>query len=83
MTKQTKLIATTLAILLGTAIGYVLTAHPEVRDSISKRVGQTYRNTQSKANKVSEEVALKTAKLTGNPKINQDWVERQWGDIGY
>ena len=27
---------------------------------------------------MTEEVAIKTAKLTHNPKINQEWVEHQW-----
>jgi len=32
---------------------------------------------------MSEEVAMRTAQATHNPKINQAWVERQWEELGY
>lgn len=31
---------------------------------------------------MSEDVAIRTAKLTKNPKVNQDFVEKQWEAIG-
>lgn len=33
---------------------------------------------RSRMDGMTEEVAMKTAKLTHNPKINQEWVEHQW-----
>ena len=35
----------------------------------------------NRMDEMTEEVAMKTAKLTHNPKINQEWVERQWDMI--
>ncbi len=32
---------------------------------------------------MSEDVALRTAQMTKNPKINQDWVANQWESVGY
>ena len=32
---------------------------------------------------MSEDVALRTAQMTKNPKINQEWVENQWDALGY
>lgn len=36
---------------------------------------------RNRMDEMTEEVAMKTAKLTHNPKINQEWVERQWDMI--
>lgn len=36
---------------------------------------------RSRMDGMTEEVAIKTAKLTHNPKINQEWVEHQWDMI--
>lgn len=36
---------------------------------------------RNRMDEMTEEVAMKTAKLTYNPKINQEWVERQWDMI--
>lgn len=32
---------------------------------------------------MTEDVAVRTAKMTKNPKINQEWVSNQWESIGY
>ena len=37
---------------------------------------------KKRVEEMTEEVAVKTAKMTKNPKINQDWVERQWEQLG-
>lgn len=36
---------------------------------------------RNRMDEMTEEVAMKTAKLTHNPKINQEWVEHQWDMI--
>ena len=32
---------------------------------------------------MTEDVAVRTAQMTKNPKINQDWVKNQWESIVY
>lgn len=71
------------AIALGAAIGYKLATDDDLRNtivqSVREAVGAVYKN----AADMSEDVALRTAQLTKNPKVNQDWVEHQWESIGY
>ena len=42
-----------------------------------------YKESKKKVDSVTEDVALKTAQMTKNPKVNQDWVSNQWDMIGY
>lgn len=83
MSKSSQVVVTVLAVSLGAAVGYVLVSKPEVRNIIKNKVKQTYQQTQDRADQMSEEVAVRAAKLTNNPKINQDWVENQWSELGY
>lgn len=83
MSKSSQVVVTVLAVSLGAAVGYVLVSKPELRNIIKNKVKQTYRQTQDRADQMSEEVAVRAAKLTNNPKINQDWVENQWSELGY
>ena len=46
-------------------------------------VTDIFSTSKKKVDEMSEEVALRTARLTKNPQVNQDWVERQWESIGY
>ena len=32
---------------------------------------------------MTEDVAVRTAQMTKNPKINQEWVQNQWEMLGY
>lgn len=83
MSKSSQVVVTVLAVSLGAAVGYVLVSKPELRNIIKNKVKQTYQQTQDRADQMSEEVAVRAAKLTNNPKINQDWVENQWSELGY
>lgn len=83
MSKSSQVVVTVLAVSLGAAVGYVLVSKPELRNIIKNKVKQTYQQTQDRADQMSEEVAVRAAKLTNNPKINQDWVEKQWSELGY
>lgn len=83
MSKSSQVVVTVLAVSLGAAVGYVLVSKPELCNIIKNKVKQTYRQTQDRADQMSEEVAVRAAKLTNNPKINQDWVENQWSELGY
>ena len=41
------------------------------------------KESKKKVDSVTEEVALKTAQMTQNPQVNQDWVSNQWEMIDY
>lgn len=56
-----------------TELGPVLKGKLELLNPVSRDAIQT----------MSEEVAMRTAKATRNPKINQSWVEKQWEEVGY
>lgn len=72
-----------LAIAAGAAIGFKLATDSELRGSIMRTAQDAIHTSKKQVGMVSEEVAVRTAKMTKNPKINQDWVEKQWESIGY
>lgn len=71
------------AIALGAAIGYKLATDDDLRNTIVQNVREAVGAVYKNAADMSEDVALRTAQLTKNPKVNQDWVEHQWESIGY
>ena len=62
---------------------YAALRNEEVRDCIQQKLRSTFQSSRERVNVMSEEVALKTAKMTRNPKINLDWVELQWESVGF
>lgn len=46
-------------------------------------VKDAYDTSKKKVDTMTEDVALQTARVTKNPKINQDFVEKQWENLGY
>lgn len=78
-----QLAAISAAITLGAAAGYILATNEDLRNRLIRGAKDAYHETQKKVDVVSEEVALRTAKLTKNPKVNQDWVNSQWESLGY
>ena len=62
---------------------YAVLRNEEMCDRIQQKLRSTFQSSRERVNVMSEEVALKTAKMTRNPKINQDWVERQWESVGF
>ena len=38
---------------------------------------------KKKMDVMTEDVAMRTAQVTKNPKINQDWVNHQWENVGF
>jgi len=53
----------------------------EIHERITEIKSDLLAGSRSRMDGMTEEVAMKTAKLTHNPKINQEWVERQWDMI--
>lgn len=83
MKKPIKAIGIAAAMMVGVAIGCAVVTHSEVIGGMTEKLRAAYRSSRDRMDDVSEEVALKTALLTRNPKVNQDWVSKQWESVGY
>lgn len=70
-------------IAAGTFAGYKVATDDELRQKLLRGAQDVFETSKKAVTEMSEDVALKTAKMTKNPKINQDWVENQWESIGY
>lgn len=64
-------------------IGYKVATDEEFRGRLTRGAKDMYQTSKKKVGDMTEDVALRTAQLTKNPKINQEWVENQWETLGY
>lgn len=73
----------TAAIAVGVAVGYRIVTDPELRYRFSRSARDAYETSKKKIVNMSEDVAVRTAQMTKNPRINQEWVAHQWESVGY
>lgn len=88
MVKKMRKVATALAvgglaIVAGSLVGYKIATDKELRDYLVRNLQDAFNISKRKVTGMTEDVAMRTARMTRNPKINQDWVENQWEAIGY
>lgn len=83
MSRASEIALTSLAVGLGAVVGLIVVTRPESIERMKNGVTDIFSTSKKKVDEMSEEVALRTARLTKNPQVNQDWVERQWESIGY
>lgn len=81
MKKYIGIIIAGVAVAAGSFLGYKVATNDELRGKIIRNAQDVLKLTK-KIDTMSEDVAIKTAKLTKNPKVNQDFVEKQWEAIG-
>lgn len=81
MKKYIGIIIAGVAVAAGSFLGYKVATNDELRGKIVRNAQDVLKLTK-KIDTMSEDVAIRTAKLTKNPKVNQDYVEKQWGAIG-
>ena len=62
---------------------YKLASSPAVKEQVLARIHHVKESSKERMSQVTEEVALRTAQVTNNPKINQDWVAQQWNAVGW
>lgn len=74
-------LATTVA--AGTFAGYKLATDDELRGRLLRGARDIVDTSKKKMDVMTEDVAMRTAQVTKNPKINQDWVNHQWENVGY
>lgn len=74
-------LATTVA--AGVFAGYKLATDDELRGRLLRGARDIVDTSKKKMDVMTEDVAMRTAQVTKNPKINQDWVNHQWEIVGY
>lgn len=74
-------LATTVA--AGAFAGYTLATDDELRGRLLRGAQDIVDTSKKKMDVMTEDVAMRTAQVTKNPKINQDWVNHQWEKVGY
>lgn len=70
------------AVIAGVAVGYKMVTDEEFRGRLTRGAKDVYQTSKKKVGDMTEDVAVRTAQMTKNPKINQEWVENQWEAIG-
>lgn len=81
MRKYIGIIIAGVAVAAGSFLGYKIATNDELRGKIVRNAQDVLKLTK-KIDTMNEDVAIRTAKLTKNPKVNQDYVEKQWEAIG-
>ena len=81
MRKYIGIIIAGVAVAAGSFLGYKVATNDELRGKIIRNAQDVLKLTK-KIDTMSEDVAIRTAKLTTNPKVTQDYVEKQWEAIG-
>lgn len=71
------------SVVAGALVGYKAATDAEFRGRLTRGAQDLYTSTKEHVDTVTEDVALKTAQVTKNPKVNQDWVANQWESLGY
>ena len=74
-------LATTVA--AGAFVGYKLATDDELRGRLLRGAQDIVDTSKKKMDMMTEDVAMRTAQVTKNPKINQEWVNHQWENVGY
>ena len=74
-------LATTVAV--GAFAGYKVTTNDELRGRLLRGARDIVDTSKKKMDVMTEDVAMRTAQVTKNPKINQEWVNHQWENVGF
>ena len=74
-------LATTVA--AGAFAGYKLATDDELRGRLLRGAQDIDYTSKKKMDVMTEDVSMRTSQMTKNPKINQDWVDHQWENVGY
>lgn len=81
--KVLAVVALATTVVTGAFAGYKLTTDDELRGRLLRGAQDIVDTSKKKMDVMTEDVAMRTAQVTKNPKINQDWVNHQWENVGY
>lgn len=70
-------------VAVGAFAGYKVTTNDELRGRLLRGARDIVDTSKKKMDVMTEDVAMRTAQVTKNPKINQEWVNHQWENVGY
>lgn len=82
MKRSTQVVLLASGAVIGVAIGYLAVKNKDVIARAGQSLKDAMGASKRRVEEMSEEVALRTARLTNNPQVNQEWVSRQWESIG-
>lgn len=68
---------------VGAFAGYKIVTDEELRGRLLRGAQDIVDTSKKKMDVMTEDVAMRTAQVTKNPKINQDWVAHQWDNVGF
>lgn len=81
--KDLTAIAVAATVAVGAFVGYKVVTDEELRGRLLRGAQDIVDTSKKKMDVMTEDVAMRTAQVTKNPKINQDWVNRQWENVGF
>lgn len=70
-------------VAVGAFAGYKVTTNDELRGRLLRGARDIVDTSKKKMDVMTEDVAMRTAQVTKNPKINQEWVSHQWENVGF
>lgn len=70
-------------VAVGAFAGYKVTTNDELRGRLLRGARDIVDTSKKKMDVMAEDVAMRTAQVTKNPKINQEWVNHQWENVGF
>lgn len=76
-------VALATTVVAGAFAGYKLATDDELRGRLLRGAQDIVDTSKKIMDVMTEDVAMRTAQVTKNPKINQDWVNHQWENVGY
>ena len=76
-------IALVTTVAAGTFAGYKIATDDELRGRLLRSAQDIVDTSKKKMDVMTEDVAMRTAQVTKNPKINQGWGSNQWENVGY
>ena len=76
-------IALATPVAAGAFVGYKLATDDELRGRLLRGAQDIVDTSKKKMDVMTEDVAMRTAQVTKNPKINQEWVNHQWENVDY
>ena len=70
-------------VAVGAFAGYRIATDDGLRGRLLRGAQDIVETSKKKMDVMTEDVAMRTAQMTKNPKINQDWVNHQWENVGF
>lgn len=70
-------------VAVGAFAGFKVATDDELCGRLLRGAQDIVDTSKKKMDVMTEDVAMRTAQVTKNPKINQDWVNHQWENVGF